>query len=185
MRFGVAVQGHLQCCSTIKHGQCRSPAGHSTQIATCPAGLRKMPGTSGVSRPHLVCFALCCSHHQPPSKPFQAERPSKAAFYHCRYCCRWKVLGDFSSEQLLWADAVLPGRGRASRDGRGHRADPVCRSCAHFALSLENTSTALEEGQRSVSREVRYAPWASLEILGHPAIRRRFEGAMSLVSELL
>ncbi|CAL1172215.1 unnamed protein product [Cladocopium goreaui] len=81
---------------------------------------------------------------------------SGAAFYHCRYCCRWKVLGDFSSEQLLWADAVLPGRGRASRDGRGHRADPVCRSCAHFALSLENTSTALEEGQRSVSREVRY-----------------------------
>lgn len=120
-----------------------------------------------------------------PSHSKLAERPSKAAFYHCRYCCRWKVLGDFSSEQLLWADAVLPGRGRASRDGRGHRADPVCRSCAHFALSLENTSTALEEGQRSVSREVRYAPGTSLEILGHPAIRRRFEGAMSLVSELL
>lgn len=77
------------------------------------------------------------------------------AFYHCRYCCSWKASRDFSSEQLVWAEtADGGGRGRAAL----RRPEPVCRSCANFAITLESSTTdSEEEKERSVGREVRYA----------------------------
>ena len=88
--------------------------------------------------------------------PDYAKQFPHEAFYHCRYCCSWKASRDFSSQQLVWAETA-DGHGR----GRGalRRPEPVCRSCANFAISLESSTSmdSDEENERSVGREVRYA----------------------------